>query len=80
MACIFNTGWAVGMATRYRLDGPGIESQLGQDFLNLSRPTLVLIQRLVQWVRGPGLGVYHRAPSSAVVKERVELYLYSPSV
>jgi len=27
----------------------------------------------------PGCGVYHPPPSSAEVKERVELYLYSPS-
>jgi len=26
----------------------------------------------------PGRGVYHPSPSSAEVKERVELYLYSP--
>jgi len=30
-------------------------------------------------VRRPGRGVDHSPPSSAEVKERVELYLYSPS-
>ena len=30
-------------------------------------------------VKRPGRGVDHPAPSSAGVKERVELYLYSPS-
>jgi len=30
-------------------------------------------------VKRPGHGVYHPPPSSADVKERVELYLYSPS-
>ena len=31
------------------------------------------------WVKRPGRGVNHPLPSSAEVKERVELYLYSPS-
>jgi hypothetical protein len=31
-------------------------------------------------VKRPGLGVNHPPPCSAEVKERVELYLYSPSV
>ena len=30
----------VGIATRYGLDGPGIESRWGQDFPHLSRTTL----------------------------------------
>jgi hypothetical protein len=32
-----------------------------------------------QWVKRPGRDVEHPPPSSAEVKERVELYLYSPS-
>ena len=31
---------AVGIATRYGLDGPVIESRWGQDFPHLSRPAL----------------------------------------
>jgi hypothetical protein len=31
---------SVGTATRYRLDGPGIESRWGRDFLHLSRPVV----------------------------------------
>jgi hypothetical protein len=31
-------------------------------------------------VKRPGRGVNHPPPSSAEVKERVEIYLYSPSV
>ena len=31
------------------------------------------------WVKRPGHGIDHPPPSSAEVKERVELYLYSPS-
>jgi hypothetical protein len=32
-----------------------------------------------QGLKQPGRGVNHPPPSSAEVKERVELYLYSPS-
>ena len=31
---------AVGIATRYELDGPGIESRCGRDFQHPSRPAL----------------------------------------
>jgi hypothetical protein len=31
-------------------------------------------------LKRPGRGVNHPSPSSAEVKERVELYLYTPSV
>ena len=31
---------SVGIATRYGLDGPGIESRWGRDFSHLSRPEL----------------------------------------
>ena len=30
----------VGIATRYRMDRPGIESRWGRDFPHLSRPAL----------------------------------------
>ena len=43
---------SVGIATRYGLDGPGIESRWGRDFLHLSRPVLGPTQRPVQWVLG----------------------------
>jgi len=35
---LFNS--VVGIATHYGVDGPGIDSRWGQDFLHLSRPTL----------------------------------------
>jgi hypothetical protein len=63
---------AVGIATSYELNSAGIESQWGQDFQHLSRPALGPTQPPVQWVPG------HPPPSSAEVKEKLELYLYSP--
>jgi hypothetical protein len=73
------------MATRYGLDGPGIESRWGARF---SAPVQTgpgahpASDRMgtgnlpgVKWLRR---GVYHPYPSSAEVKERVELHLYYP--
>jgi hypothetical protein len=65
---------SVGIATRYGLDGPGIESRWGRDFQHLSTPALG-----PTGVKRPGRGVDHPPSSSAEVKERVELYLCSPS-
>jgi hypothetical protein len=42
----------VGIASRYGLDGPGIESRWGRDFPHPSRPTLGPTQPPVQWVPG----------------------------
>ena len=73
---------SVGIATRYGLDGPGIESRRGRDFPHPSRPALGHTQLPIQWVPGvkrPGRGVDHPLPSSAEVKYRAELYVYSPS-
>jgi len=47
---------AVGVATRYGLDGPGIESQWGRDFTNPSRPVLGPTQLPLQWVPGLSRG------------------------
>ena len=47
---------SVGMATRYGLDGPVIESRWGQDFLHPSRPALGPTQPPVQWVPGLSRG------------------------
>ena len=57
-----------------------------RDFPHPSRPALGPTQPPIHWVRisvsglkRPGRGVNHPPPSSAEVKERVELHLYSPS-
>ena len=75
---------SVGVATRYGMDGPGIESQWGRDFTHPSRPALVLTQPPIQWVSGPSQGVKqprrgvdHPSPTTTEVKEKVELYIYS---
>ena len=44
-----------------------------------SGPPSLLYNGSFPGVKGPGRGVDHQPPSSAEVKERVELYLYSPS-
>jgi len=81
-------GWdsSVSIVTRYWLDGPGIEFRWGG---GLSSPvqtgpgvhpasyTMGTGSFLgVKWL---GPGVDHPHPSSPEVKERVELYFYSPS-
>jgi hypothetical protein len=81
-------GWnsSVGIATRYGLDGPGIESRWeGRDFPHPSRPALGPIQPTIQWVPGlfPGGKVagawrWPTTSSSAEVKERVQLYSSPP--
>jgi hypothetical protein len=64
---------SVGITTRYVLDGPGIESRCGRDFPHLSRQALRPTQ-------GPAARPWRwpPTPSSVEVKERVQLYLYSP--
>ena len=66
---------SVGIATLYGLDGPGIEPWWGRDFPHPFRPAVGPTQPPIQWV----LGVDHLSTSSAEVKERARLYLYSPS-
>jgi hypothetical protein len=76
----------VGIATCYELDGPGIESRWGEIFRSRPNrpwgpPSLLYNGYRVCFsgVKRPGRGVEHPPPSSARVKERVELCLYSPS-
>ena len=73
---------SVGIAIRYRVDGPGIESRWWRDFPQPYTPALRPTQPPIQWVPGikrPERGFDHPPPSSAEVKERVELYFYSTS-
>jgi hypothetical protein len=57
--CLSKRGWdcAVGIATRYGLQGPGIESRLGRDFPRPLKPALGPTQPLMQWVPGLSGGV-----------------------
>ena len=78
---------SVGIATRYELEGPGIESRLGGARFSLrvqtdpgAHPASYTIGTgSFPGVKRPGRGVDHPPPSCAEVKERVRLYLYSPS-
>ena len=75
---------SVGIATRYGLDGRGIESLWGGgDFPQPFEPatgahpnSYTMGTGSFSGVKRPERGVDH--PSSAEVNERVELYLYSP--
>jgi hypothetical protein len=78
---------SVGIATRHGQEGPGIEFRWGRDFLQPSRLSLGPTQPPIQWVpalfpRAKAVGAWPwlPIPSSAEVKERVELHLYSTSV
>jgi hypothetical protein len=47
-------------ATRYGLDGPGIESQWGRGFPYPSRPVLGTTQPPIHWVPGHSRRLYRR--------------------
>jgi hypothetical protein len=78
---------AVGVATRYELDGPGIKSRWGGGRFTVPVQTgrgaypasCTMGTGSFPGVKRPGRGIDHPPPSSAEVKERVKLYLYSPS-
>ena len=74
-----------GIATRYGLVGPGIESLCWRHFLThpdppWSPPSLLYSGYRLTFpeVNRPGRGINHPLPSSAEVKERVELFIYYP--
>jgi hypothetical protein len=50
--CYVGRDSSVGKATRYGLDGPGIESRWKRDFPHPSRPALGPTQLPIQWVPG----------------------------
>ena len=62
MISVMGRDRAVGIATRYRLDGPGIESWWAGVFPHPSRPFLGPTQRPTQFVlclsRGKAAGVW----------------------
>ena len=63
---------SVGIATRYWLDGPRIESRCRRDFPQPSRQALCNGYRIYfTGVMRPGRGINHPPPSSAWVRERV---------
>ena len=77
---------SVGIATRYWLDGPGIESRWGARF---SAPvqtgpgahpaSCTMGTGSFPGVKWPGRGAGHPLPFKCRGHERVQLYLYSPS-
>jgi len=76
----------VGIVTRYGLDGPGIKSWCGaristsvQTGPGAHPASCTVVTGSYLGVKRPGRGIDHPTPSSAKVKERVELYLYFPS-
>ena len=77
---------AVSIATRYGLDGPGIESRWGARFSVpvQTRPgaypaSCTMGTGSFPGVKRPGRGVDHPTPFKRRGHERVGLYLYSPS-
>jgi len=77
---------SAGTATRYGMDGPGIEFRWGAIFPapvqtgpEVHPASCTMGTGSFPGVKRPGRGVDHPPTSSAEVKERVELYLYSIS-
>jgi hypothetical protein len=77
---------SAGIATRYGLDVPGVESRWGARFWTpvQTGPGAHPVSFTVgtgsfPGVKRPGRGLDHPPLSSADVEERVELYLYSPA-
>ena len=80
---------SVGVATRYVLGAPGVEPRLGGgsrfsvpvETGPRAHPTSCTMDTVsFPGVKRPGRGVDHPStPSSAEVKETVDLYIYSPS-
>jgi hypothetical protein len=78
---------SVGMTIRYGLDGPEKEFRWGLVLPHPSKLALGSIQSLTEWVpfyiRGQScwaVALTTHPSSSAEVEERVELYLYTPSL
>jgi hypothetical protein len=77
---------SVGIANRYGLGGPGMDSRWRPGFphpstpdLRPTQPPVKLVPSLFPGVKRPGCSFNHPIPSSTEVKEKVELYFYSSS-
>ena len=84
--CVLGRDSPVGIATRCGLDGPGIEFRWGTRFLapvqtraGAHPASYTMGTQSFPVIKLPGRGVDHPLPSSAEVKEKVELYFYTPS-
>jgi hypothetical protein len=71
---------SVGIGTRYWLDGPGIESQWGGARFSALVQNGAMAAWLFLRVKQSRRGADHPLPSSAEVKEKVELYFRFLSV
>jgi len=76
---------SVSTATRYKLDGQGIEPGGGARFSATVQTgpgahpaSYTMCTASFPGLKRPGRGVGHPSPSSAEVKGRVELYIFSP--
>ena len=72
--------FATGSTVRGSNPGGGEPSAFVQTGPGAHTAACAIGTRSFPGVKRPGRGVDHPPPSSAEVKERVELYLYSPSV
>ena len=77
---------SVGIATRYGLEGPGVECRCGARFFapvqtgrGAHPASYTMGTGSFPGVKRSGRGVDHPPASSVEVKERLELYFYSPS-
>ena len=77
---------SVGIATRYGVDGPGMESRWEARFSApvqtgpVAHPaSCTMGTGSFLWVKRPGSVIDHTPPSSTEVEGRVELYICSPS-
>jgi len=77
---------AVGIAIRYGLDGPWIESRWGVRFFlavqtgpGVNHISYTMDTGSFSGVKRPGRGVDRPTPSSAEVKEKLELNIFCPS-